>query len=206
MFISFEGGDGSGKTTLSQILFQKMSKKFPVILTKEPGGGNLFNIRMREILINFFDKIDSHTEALLYAADRTEHLKKVILPALKDNKIVICDRYLDSSFAYQGYGRGLDENFIKKINFLSLQHLPQITFYLDLDPNIGIQRLKNTRKNKIEYFDLKQITFHQKVREGFLKLCDEYPERIHKLDASASVETLVSIIENKIEKLFRIKI
>ncbi|MDV3196397.1 MAG: dTMP kinase, partial [Candidatus Phytoplasma stylosanthis] len=140
------------------------------------------------------------------AANRNEHLKNIIIPALKKNKIVICDRYLDSSIAYQGYARELGEDIIKQINFLALKYLPQITFYLDLDPRISIQRLKDKRKDKIEYFDLETIHFHKKVRKGFLNLATLYPERIHKLDSNLSLKELETIIQIKIEQLLKIKI
>ncbi|WAN63511.1 Thymidylate kinase [Candidatus Phytoplasma rubi] len=205
IFISFEGCEGTGKTTLSHFLFEKMIQKYSVILTKEPGGCS-FNMEMRKILFRYCNKIDFYTEALFYAADRIEHLKKVIIPALKDNKIVICDRYIDSSIAYQGYARKLGPDFIKKINFLAMENLPNITFYLDLEPEIGIKRLKEQRKYKIEYFDLQKNSFHNEVRKGYLKLCEQYPERIYKIDATLSLEKIKLIIENKIHQLLKNKI
>ncbi|QTX02809.1 thymidylate kinase [Candidatus Phytoplasma luffae] len=206
MFISFEGCEGSGKTTLSRSLFKKINLKNDVILTKEPDANIPFNIEIKKILLSFDDKISSLTEALLYAANRAEHLDKIISPALKNNKIVICDRYLDSSIAYQGYARKLGSNLVNKINFFAFQHLPDITFYLDLEPDVGIQRLKKNRKEKMEYFDLKNIHFHNLVRKGFLELCEQFPERIYKLDANLSLEELEYIIITKIKKSFKIKI
>ncbi|MGM1458826.1 MAG: dTMP kinase [Columbia Basin potato purple top phytoplasma] len=204
MFISFEGCEGTGKTTLSHFLFKKMSKKYSVLLTKEPGGC-LFNIEIRKILMQYYKKIDFYTEALLYAADRTEHLKQVIIPALKENKIVICDRYLDSSMAYQGYARKLGIDFIQQINFLAMQYLPKITFYLDLDPMIGIKRLKTKRQNKIEYFDLQPNNFHEEVRKGYLELCNQYPDRIYKIDATLPWDKIQKIIEHKIDQIIEKK-
>ncbi|TVY12328.1 dTMP kinase [Candidatus Phytoplasma pini] len=206
MFISFEGCEGTGKTTLSNFLFHKIISKYPVILTKEPGDDYVFNSKIRNILISFYNKIDDQTEALLYAANRIEHLKKVILPALEKKKIVICDRYIDSSIAYQAYGRNLGENFIKNINIFSLKNLPSLTFYLDLEPSIGIQRIKTYRKNKMEYFDFQNMDFHNRVREGYLSLCKRYSKRIYKLDASLPLEQIKLIIISRIKKCFSINI
>ncbi|KXT29138.1 thymidylate kinase [Candidatus Phytoplasma oryzae] len=207
MFISFEGCEGAGKTTLANYLFHKISQNFSVILTKEPGGNennsNKFNILIKEMLLTFQDKIDNYTEALLFAADRIEHLKKIIIPALKKKKIVICDRYIDSSLAYQGYARQLGEKFIHNINFFAFKYLPDITFYLDLEPKIGLKRLKKERKSKIEYFDLKNINFHKKVRYGYLKLCQKYSKRIHKVDANRSLPEIEKIIESKINSFLK---
>ncbi|WP_341266625.1 dTMP kinase [Candidatus Phytoplasma fraxini] len=204
IFISFEGCEGTGKTTLSTFLWKKMRQKYEVLLTKEPGSDHLtFNTEIRQLLFRFYNKIDFYTESLLYAADRTEHLKKTIIPALKKDRIVICDRYLDSSIAYQGYARKLGADLIKKINFLAMQYLPHITFYLDMDPIIGIQRLNIKRKEKMEYFDLEQNNFHNEVRKGYLALCKEYPNRIYKINATLPLDKIKSIIEKKIEELLQ---
>ncbi|WBL31237.1 dTMP kinase [Candidatus Phytoplasma sacchari] len=210
MFISFEGCEGSGKTTLANYLFSKIFSQYPVILTKEPGGieNDLykFNILIKKLLLKFNNKIDYYTEALLYAANRVEHLKKVIIPSLKEKKIVICDRYIDSSFAYQGYARGLGKKFIHNINKFACKYYPNITFYLDLEPEIGLERIKTKRKDKIEYFDLQNIEFHKKVREGYLKICKQYPKRIYKINANHSLDSIKEIIEFKIKNNFKIKI
>ncbi|WIA07631.1 MAG: thymidylate kinase [Candidatus Phytoplasma cynodontis] len=207
MLISFEGCEGSGKTTLANYLFNKILSKYSVILTKEPGGNEKelkdFNVLLKQILLQFNNHIEYQTEALLYAADRIEHLKKVIIPALKEKKIIICDRYIDSSFAYQGYARGLGETFIKEINKFALSYYPDITFYLDLDPEIGLKRLKDKRKEKIEYFDLHNIYFHQKVREGYLKICKNYPERICIINANQPLNIIKKNIDSKIRKFLK---
>ncbi|KND62760.1 dTMP kinase [Candidatus Phytoplasma phoenicium] len=206
MFISFEGCEGSGKTTLSIALFQKLSSmSYPILLTKEPGGSN-FNLDIKQILLKFYNQIDFRTEALLYAADRTEHLKNVILPALDKTKIVICDRYLDSSLVYQGYVRGLGDEFIRTINPLACQNLPDITFYLDLDPKIGLQRIRTQRSQQMDFFDLQNLTFHQKIREGYLQIVKQFPQRICVIDAQQPLTLIQKNIENKIEKLFQIKL
>ncbi|MDV3198113.1 MAG: dTMP kinase [Vigna little leaf phytoplasma] len=207
MFISFEGCEGSGKTTLSSMLFQKINLFKSVILTKEPGGSD-FNLAISQILLNFHNRIDFHTEALLYAADRTEHLRKIILPALNSKKIVICDRYVDSSLAYQGYARGLGFDFIRQINLLALKNLPNLTFYLDLDPKIGLQRIKTKRQTKINSFDLQHLAFHNKVREGYLKIFSEMStfRNICFIDAQQSLDLIQNQIETKIQQLLNIKL
>ncbi|MFB5029901.1 MAG: Thymidylate kinase [Candidatus Phytoplasma pruni] len=205
MFISFEGGEGTGKTTLANALFKKMIQKHTVIFSKEPGGCET-NLPIRNLLFSSDNKIDVRTEALLYAADRAEHLDKVILPALKKGQIVICDRYIDSSLAYQGYARELGEEFVKKINVIAMKTMPDITFYLDLDPQIGLQRIKDKREDKREYFDLQTLSFHQKVRRGFLNLHKQFPQRIFKIDANQPLEEIQSIIETEIQRLFKIKL
>ncbi|MBP3059551.1 dTMP kinase [Texas Phoenix palm phytoplasma] len=171
MFISFEGGESTGKTTLSKFLFKKLSNNYEVILTKEPGDG-IFNSKIKNILFNFSNKIDIITESLLYAADRNEHLRTVIIPSLENKKIVVCDRYLDSSIVYQGFVGGAEEKWLKKINYKAFLNLPNITFYLDLDPKIALERLYKNRKDKIEYFDLKDLQFHNRIRQGYLNLCE----------------------------------
>jgi dTMP kinase len=205
MFISFEGGEGTGKTTLANALFQKVIQKHSVILTKEPGGCQT-NIPIRHILFDYDNQIDVYTEALLYAADRTEHLHKVILPALNKGQIVICDRYVDSSLTYQGYAREIGEEFVKTINVIAWKNLPDLTFYLDLDPQIGLKRIKEKREDKREYFDLQTLSFHQKVRQGFLNLYKKFPQRIYKIDANQPLEKIQLIIEKEIQRLFKIKL
>ncbi|BAD04315.1 MAG: dTMP kinase [Candidatus Phytoplasma asteris] len=207
MFISFEGCEGTGKTTHSRYLFEKLSKKYSCVLTKEPGGG-LFNEVIRNILLHSSNKqIDFHTEALLFAADRAEHLSKLIIPALQQNKIVICDRYLDSTIAYQVYARGLSQDFVLNINNFALNYIPNITFYLDLDPKIGIQRVKQFRPKEINSFDLQKLSFHKKVRKGYLDLCQkDQQKRIFLIDASKPLENIYNIIEQKLKEVFQIEL
>ncbi|MDV3166202.1 MAG: dTMP kinase ['Waltheria sp.' little leaf phytoplasma] len=206
MFISFEGGDGVGKTTHVFSLFQTIKKRYPVIMTREPGGCNLVK-SIKKILINTHNKINFVTESLLYAADRTEHLQQVIKPALSDNNIVICDRYLDSSFVYQGYLRKLGIKFIRQINYLAYKLLPDITFYLDLEPEIILKRLYARSKSKLEGFDAQKLFWHQQIRDGYLKLCHLYPKRIFKINTTnLSFEEVHIIILNKLRELFRLNI
>src|SRR5690554_7287478 len=150
MFITFEGGEGTGKSTLVQIISKQLEEKgYEVVLTREPGGkGSLMAENIRELVLSpEYKEVNAHTEALLYAASRAQHLDEVITPALKENKIVICDRYLDSSLAYQAYARGLGLDYVLNINRYALDKLPDLTFYIDLDPKVGLDRIKDRTKN-----------------------------------------------------------
>ena len=184
MFITFEGGEGTGKSTLiTKIKKYLESKGYDVILTREPGGkGSKLAEEIRSLVLDPKYKVNPYTEALLYAASRAQHLDEVIIPALQKQQIVLCDRYIDSSFAYQAYARELGFDYIEKINFYALNHLPNLTFYIDVDPEIGISRIKNRKKN--DRLDQEKITFHQKVREGYQSLVNKYPKRIYTIDGT----------------------
>lgn len=203
MFISFEGGEGTGKTTLIEIVKKSLEEKgFEVVLTREPGGkGSLISEAIRDLVLDpQYKNVNSYTEALLYAASRSQHLDEVIIPALKANKIVLCDRYLDSSLAYQAFARDLGLDFVLGINKYALDHLPNVTYYIDVDPKVGIARIKNRTKN--DRLDQEKIAFHEKVREGYLELVKMYPERIIQLDGNLSLpELAVLLIESINEKL-----
>ncbi|NSX83884.1 dTMP kinase, partial [Wolbachia endosymbiont of Atemnus politus] len=162
MFITFEGVDGSGKTTQSELLanhFKQIRGENRVILTREPGGTD-FAEKVRKILLK--DDVDPISELLLLVSMRYEHVKKLILPALKEGKIVICDRFIDSTIAYQGYGLGVDLRLIGDLHELVKIKRPDITFILDIDVRVGLGRAKD--KNKYEEMD---INFYDKVRKGF---------------------------------------
>src|SRR5690554_6673912 len=176
MLITFEGGEGTGKTTLiDKLKTYLLNKNVPLVVTREPGG-SLIAEQIRNILLDPKNKeITKRTEALLYAASRAQHIDEVIRPALESNQIVICDRYLDSSLAYQGHARNLGFDYINKINHYALNYLPNLTFYIDLDPEIGQFRVKNNRSSKIDRLDMVSINFHKKVREGYLKIAEYEP-------------------------------
>jgi len=181
VFITFEGPEGAGKTTQANLLSSFLEKEgFSVLLTYEPGASKVGK-EIRNILLEKEVEISAKAETLLYLADRAEHVQHIILPALKENKIVICDRFFDSTVAYQGFGRGLEVRSILEINDWATDKLkPDLTFILDLPVEAGLQRLKNGFLDRLEK---EKIEFHQKVREGFLAIAKKEPERIKIIDA-----------------------
>jgi len=201
MFITFEGGEGTGKSTLVQIISKQLEEKgYEVVLTREPGGkGSLMAEKIRQLVLSpEYKEVNAHTEALLYAASRAQHLDEVITPALKENKIVICDRYLDSSLAYQAYARGLGLDYVLNINRYALDKLPDLTFYIDLDPKVGLDRIKDRTKN--DRLDQEKMAFHEQVRAGYLELVDKYPKRIHVIDGNKSIAEIALEMIDEINK------
>lgn len=189
-FITFEGPEGSGKTTVLNQINKLLSENYNVISTREPGGVSTGE-EIRNILLDG-ENIDIRTEALLFAASRREHLVEKVIPALKNNKVVLCDRYIDSSLAYQGYARGIGIEEVKKINEFAINGLyPNLTIYLDIDAEVGRERiLKNQRsQNRL---DKETLTFHQKVIEGYKTLIKTNPERFKVVDATQSIESVIS--------------
>lgn len=172
MFITFEGIDGSGKTTQSKLLadyFRQIYGENSVVLTREPGGTD-FAEKIRNVLL--VNDIDPISELLLFVSTRCEHMKKLILPALKEGQIVICDRFIDSTIAYQGYGFGVSLELIKQLHELVGIKYPDITFILDIDVNVGLSRAED--KNKYEEMS---INFYNNVRKGFHEIAAEDPDR-----------------------------
>jgi dTMP kinase len=197
MFITFEGGEGSGKTSLIQNIYNALSQTRPVVTTREPGG-SLIAEAIRDVVLNpKYQGIKPHTEALLYAASRAQHLDEVIIPALEKNAIVLCDRYLDSSLAYQAYARDLGFDFVLDVNQYASKTMPNLTFYIDLDPQEGLNRI--ALRHKFDRLDQESLNFHQKVREGYLKLVEMYPNRIIKIDGTQSLEEITVFVLEKIK-------
>lgn len=194
LFITIEGPDGAGKTTVLNELFPRlqMIAKKEIIKTREPGGV-LIAEKIRQIILNpDHRQMDERTEALLYAAARRQHLVEVIIPALNAGKIVICDRFVDSSLTYQGAGRRIGMKEIAQINEFATEGLePDFTLYLDVDSDTGLRRIQNHRKKDIDRLDLEGLEFHQRVRHAYLKLAEENPVRIHRIDAKMSLQEVV---------------
>lgn len=201
MFITFEGGEGTGKTTLIAKLHEYfLSQNREVVVTREPGGSKIAE-KIRQLLLdNQNTEITPHTEALLFAASRAQHLDEVIIPNL--DKIILCDRYLDSSLAYQAYGRDLGEEFVKSINTYALSYMPNLTFYIDLDPEVGIGRVTKNRSEKKDRLDSEKFDFHQKVRQGYLTLVCKDSNRVVKIDGNRTIDEIYNeILEVILKKI-----
>lgn len=199
MFITFEGGEGSGKTSLIEYIKKALSS-YDVVSTREPGGSKVAEA-IRDVVLNpKYEGVTPYTEALLYAASRAQHLAEVIIPALNQNKIVLCDRYLDSSLAYQAYARDLGFDFVLNINDYATKHMPDMTFYIDLDPKIGLSRINH--RDKFDRLDQESIAFHEQVRKGYLEVLKRYPKRVIKIDGNRSLDEIsseiISIIKGKL--------
>ncbi len=194
-FISLEGGEGCGKSTLCLRLNELLDEmNIEHIITREPGGIKSSE-EMRSIIME--NELDRKSEVLLFAAARNEHLKQKIIPALEQGKIVICDRYIDSSLAYQGHAQGLGIDNVLNINeYVIGDNFPHITFWLDMDVNDALARITNDRE--VNRFDQKAEKFHQDVRDGYGILMDMYPDRFIKLDATKTVDELAAIVLEKI--------
>ncbi|MCU7712805.1 MULTISPECIES: dTMP kinase [Priestia] len=189
-FITFEGPEGAGKTTIIHMVQQKLIQEgYNIVLTREPGGIRIAE-QIREIILNPSNtEMDARTEALLYAAARRQHLVEKVIPELNKGNIVLCDRFIDSSLAYQGNARGIGVEDIFAINQFAIeQTMPQATLYFDIEPEVGLERINKGRKDEINRLDLESLDFHYKVRDGYLSLLSEFPERIRRIDANKSVE------------------
>ncbi len=202
LFITFEGGEGSGKTTLIKALGKKLEEmKIGYMVTREPGGSTIAEEIRNIILDKKNTMMDPRTEALLYAASRRQHLAEIVLPALKEGKLVLCDRYLDSSLAYQGYARGIGIDEVYAINQFAIDEtMPDMTFFLDLKPEEGLKRIALHRSDEVNRLDLENISFHHKVYEAYQILLKKYPERILSVDASLSVEEETEIVLSNLLK------
>lgn len=191
LFISIEGGDGAGKSTLAQNLSEELEKKGKKVLkTREPGGTTLGE-HLRELLLNPKStlKIGERAELFLFLAARVQHMEEVILPALQQGKIVIIERFHDSSVAYQGCARHLGMAYVEELCSLSTCEVePDCTLFLDIDPEVGLKRAKSSRNEKVDRIEKEELQFHKEVRQGFLHLADDYSERITILDATLPLD------------------
>lgn len=192
-FISIEGGEGSGKSTVICAIEQYLvSKGFEVLSTREPGGIKISE-QIRDVILDKANtEMDGLTEAYLYAAARQQHVFEKIKPALDKNKIVICDRYIDSSFVYQGIARGLSVELIADINKPIIKdYMPNLTIILDMDPEKGLERIFKNNRNT-NRLDLEGLEFHKKVRKGYQELASQFPERITLIHADAETDKVLS--------------
>lgn len=198
LFITFEGPDGCGKTTQMNLLaqyFEKKGKK--VVLTREPGGKGLGE-KVREILLNYNGEVSDRCESFLFLADRAQNIDIIVKPAVKQGEIVLCDRHIDSTVAYQGYGRGLDINEINMLNNLATGgKKPDLTLVFDVDVETSMKRV-GKEKDRMESAG---IDFHNRVRNGYLELAKQEPERIKVLDATKTIEEIHEKVVEIVEKL-----
>jgi dTMP kinase len=195
LFITIEGGEGSGKTTVCDRIVKALKARgYEVIQTREPGGSPLSEC-LRDILLNPKEsyKIGERAELLLFLAARAQHIEEQILPALRQGKVVVCDRFNDSSIAYQGCARHLGMHYVEKLCQLATEGLaePNCTLFLDLDPALGIERVKEKRRERFDRLEQEKLQFHREVRQGYLHLADENPDRIEVIDAAQPLEAVV---------------
>ncbi|AVK62537.1 dTMP kinase [Lactobacillus sp. CBA3606] len=193
--VTFEGPDGAGKTSALTALVAKIAPQLgdQLVVTREPGGNQISEAIRKIILDRHNTAMDDRTEALLYAAARRQHLVQKILPALAQDKLVLCDRFIDSSIAYQGAGRGIGEQAVEEMNqFATAGLTPDLTLYFDVDAAVGLQRIQTHRQNEINRLDVEALSFHQRVQAAYLQLLAQYPARIKRVDASQPLAQVVT--------------
>ncbi|MET4562281.1 dTMP kinase [Lysinibacillus parviboronicapiens] len=193
LFITFEGPEGAGKTTVIQKIAERLAlENIDVLATREPGGIEIAE-KIRTIILNpAHTAMDERTEALLYAAARSQHYFEKVRPALDAGRLVICDRFIDSSLAYQGYARGIGVEEVLSINEFAIgKKLPDMTILFDLAPAVGLARIHAHGEREVNRLDIESLAFHEKVREGYLQLVERYPERIYVVNADQNIERVV---------------
>lgn len=201
IFITLEGPDGSGKSTQIQYLKEYFEEKgMPCVFTREPGG-TAIGEKLRDIILDRENsEMSSMTEALLYAASRSQHVAEVIKPALAEGKAVVCDRFIDSSIAYQGYGRGLGDT-VRIINELAVDGcMPDVTFLMVLSPEEGKSRICRRNQDRLEQ---EKLEFHNRVYEGYRRLAQDYPKRFVEIDAGGDRESVRREIYNHLERILK---
>ncbi|ALP89009.1 MULTISPECIES: dTMP kinase [Clostridium] len=204
LFIVFEGGEGTGKTTAIESIYDWIQEKdLKCIKTREPGGIKISEEIRQVILDKDNTKMDGRTEALLYAAARRQHLVEKVIPALNEGYVVLCDRFIDSSLAYQGFARGLGIDEVMSINKFAIgEYMPDLSILFDLEPKIGLERISTSGEREINRLDLEKIDFHEKVREGYNKVYKENRHRIVKINAEQSKENVLKEIKKILENKF----
>ncbi|MCI1290656.1 MAG: dTMP kinase [Lactobacillus sp.] len=208
-FVSFEGPDGSGKSTALQNLLALLpaTAKQKLLVTREPGGSQVAE-KIRQLILDPANQtMTDRTEALLYAAQRSQHVTEILKPALAANKIVFSDRFVDSSLAYQGAGRELGVPAVKAINDFATQGLePDLTILFCIEPALGLKRIKHERPGQEDRLEQEQLAFHQRVYQAYLDLAEQAPERFVKIDASQSpaqvVQACLQVLQTRLPQLF----
>jgi dTMP kinase len=193
MFITLEGPEGSGKTSVMKEVIQRLlTEGFSIIETREPGGTAIAE-QIRDIILDRKNlSLDARAEALLYAASRRQNLVEKIWPSIQAGHIVICDRFIDSSLAYQGGARGIGMEEVLKINLFATEgSFPELTLLFDIEPELGLRRIANNKNREINRLDLERLDFHRHVRQAYLQLAQQYPDRIVIIDASLPLNTVI---------------
>lgn len=207
ILITLEGPDGAGKTSVLKNILPELEKmKQEVVATREPGGVRIAE-EIRQIILSTENReIDSKTELMLFAAARRLHMQEKMLPALREGKLVIVDRFIDSSVAYQGYGRGLGVEVVNWLNEFATDGLkPDLTLYFDIDTDLALARIMKNRLEEVNRLDLERAEMHRKVRQGYLEIVAKEPERFVKIDASQSLEKVTADALTAIKDRFNSK-
>lgn len=207
MFITLEGPEGSGKTSaIKKVVERLKSLGYSIIETREPGGTPIAE-QIRNVILDVKNtSLDPRAEALLYAASRRQHLVEKVWPAIKEGKIVICDRFIDSSLAYQGGARNLGIDNIVNINMFATEDTwPDLTLLFDIEPEIGLKRIASNSNREVNRLDLEKLEFHKMVRNTFLQLANRYPKRYVVIDASKSIDEVANDAFNAIIAKLKLK-
>ena len=196
-FITFEGGECSGKTTIINAICEYFNKNnINYITTREPGGIKISE-EIRNIILDVNNtEMTPECEALLYAASRMQHLSQKVIPAIEEGKVVLCDRFIDSSLAYQGYARGLGFDMVLKANTFALGYMPGLTLFIDVTPDVALKRLAG--RGKTDRLDLEKKDFHDRVYSGYLEVLKKYPDRIVRINGNQALEDVISDCLNAI--------
>ncbi|MBQ1879327.1 MAG: dTMP kinase [Candidatus Enteromonas sp.] len=202
LFITFEGGEGSGKSSVMKEVAKRLAADgYEIIETREPGGTPIAEQIRNVILDKANTKMDARTEALLYAASRRQHLVEKVWPALEEGKIVMSDRFLDSSLAYQGVARGLGVDNVLNVNLFATEgKYPDLTLFFDIEPELGLARIAANKGREVNRLDLEALSFHHMVRNAFLDLSKRYADRYVKIDASKTFEEVIEDAYQEIKK------
>ncbi len=199
VFITFEGGEGCGKSTQSKLLLKKLEQQnIPVILTHEPGGTALGNEIRNSLKKRRDSSVSPQAELLLFAASRAQLVAEVIDPALKQGRVVICDRFSHSTLVYQGYGRGLDLTMVEMVNKIATQDVkPDLIVLLDISPELGLARKRSAK----DRFELEDLSFHRRIRDGYLKTAAADPDHWLVVDASLPKEKIAEVVWDRVSRL-----
>lgn len=203
LFIVFEGGEGSGKSTMIDKVYEWLREcNYDCIKTREPGGINIAE-QIRQVILNKENtKMDARTEALLYTAARRQHLVEKVIPALENGQVVLCDRFLDSSLAYQGFARKIGIGEIYEINKFAIEDcMPDMSILFDISPEVGMERINKNSQREVNRLDLENLDFHNRVREGYDIVYQNNKDRMVKINAEESIDKVFHNVKNIISNL-----